>query len=270
LKYISTIVVTFPAVRSSVGIVEIALDVFAVDAGTYDFGPPLTSNNSYVIWEVDLRNFKCSNNGDMTSPALVTKIVDLRDGLFPNGLVHLAPGSPYLLVVVSGLGFIWRVNTTTGAYEKWLEDDLMKPQPGTAILAVINRIKLRGSTLYFTNSFRDGGLIARVPISLATGSAIGPYQVFVKNGPNDDFAFAQDGTIYTTTHLGNEVQRVTTAGEVEVVAGGPNSTLVEGSTGAAFGRRAGDKDILLHTWPIKPQWGICALFYEVLFTRTYS
>ena len=61
----------------------------------------------------------------------------------------------------------------------------------------------------------------------------------------DDFEVAPDGTIYVVGD--NTLWRVSTEGEVEVLAGGPNDVTLEGATSARLGRTVEDSNVLYIT-----------------------
>jgi hypothetical protein len=231
----ATLVHSFPHATSTLGIAEIQPDVFAVVVGNWSTTTFSTTNGSYSVWEVDLRPFELGENG-ITTKAAVSKIADIPEASFLNGLTLLAPLSPYLLIADSGLGVVWRVNYLTGEYKIVLDNALFKPVPGQVVLG-INGIHTRDSSLYFTNSFQK--LFGRVPIS-SVGTATGPYAVIAYNGLGDDFAFDIEGNAYITQDPSDSLEQVTPEGKVTVLAGNVNETVMEGDTAAAFGRTWGD------------------------------
>lgn len=60
----------------------------------------------------------------------------------------------------------------------------------------------------------------------------------------DDFTFDPFSNIFLATNPSNVLLRVAPTGNVTVVAGGINSTVLEGLTSAAFGRTVKDQHIL--------------------------
>lgn len=229
---------TFPFATGLAGIAEIEPDVFAVVAGNWSITTFDTTPGSWSVWNVDF------NHPDRKGLPAVSKMADLPKASFLNGMTLLAPGSPYLLVADSVLGVVWRLNHLTSQYEVILESPLMQPVPGPIALG-INGIHVFDSFVYFTNSFQ--GLFARVPVNIYgpdAGSATGDYEVVANNGASDDFAFDKEGNAYITQDPSDALQLVTKQGNVHVLAGNVNSTIVEGDTADAFGRTPWDENIL--------------------------
>ncbi len=112
----------------------------------------------------------------------------------------------------------------------------------------INGIKLRGSTLYFTNTAQ--ALYAKIEIH-PDGTALGAAQVIAHAPPNttyDDFALDRRGNAFLTTAQGNAIEEVGRTGEPQViVAGNVNSTEIAEPTAAQFGRTRADRDALYVT-----------------------
>jgi len=116
--------------------------------------------------------------------------------------------------------------------------------PGPIALG-INGIHVFDSFVCFTNSFQ--GLFARVPVNIYRpndDSAAGNYDFITNNGASDDFAFGKEGNAYITQDLNDVLQLVTKQGDVHVLGGNANSTIVEGDIADAFGRTPWDGNIL--------------------------
>lgn len=241
----ATLVHRFPNATGLAGIAEIQPDIFAVIVGNWSAKTFTTTNGSYSVWKVDLRSFICDDNGRIISEPAVSKITDIPEASFFNGMTLLAPFSPYLLIADSGLGVVWRLNYLTAEYIIALDNSLMKPVPNSLnIVLGINGVHTRDGYLYFTNSFQY--LFARVPIS-AQGTHTGAYEVVAHSGPSDDFTFDIEGNAYITQDPGDALEQVTPQGKVTVLAGNTNSTILEGDTAVAFGRTWRDFDTLYIT-----------------------
>lgn len=232
---------TFADAVGTLGIAEIQPDVFAVITGNWSTETFATTNGSYSLWKVDLTDFKCDESGLPKSKPGVTKIADIPEASFLNGLTLLEKSSPYVLASDSGLGVVWRINYVTGEYKIVLENALMKPVAGQLAVLGINGVHTRDGYLYFTNSFQF--VFVRVQIS-SEGIATGPYEVVADNGEGDDFAFDKAGNAYITQDPGGALEQVTPAGKVTVLAGSTNSTILEGDTSGAFGRTIFDSETL--------------------------
>ena len=238
----ATLVHTFPHATGTLGIAEIQPDVFAIVVGNWSTTTFSSTNGSYSIWKIDLRSFKVGETGITAKPSF-SKIADIPEASFLNGLTLLAPLSPYLLAADSSLGVVWRVDYVTGEYKIVLDNALFKPVPGQLVLG-INGIHTRDNSLYFTNSYQQ--LFGRVPIS-SQGTATGPFEVIANNGLGDDFTFDAEGNAYITQDPNDALEQVTPDGKVTVLAGSVNSTIVEGDTAAAFGRTWRDLETLYVT-----------------------
>ncbi|KAF4624003.1 hypothetical protein G7Y89_g14172 [Cudoniella acicularis] len=234
---------SFPGVQGMFGIVEFEPDVFAVIGGNFSLDTITTVPHSYSLWKVDMRPFKSDENGNIESPAAVTKIASIPEGLLLNGATILEPGSPYVLLADSGAGTVFRVNVHTGEYKVVLSDETMTTGPGLAI--GINGIHIFDSVLYYTNTNRK--LFAKVPINLSgpdAGTATGAYEIVANNGYGDDFTFDAEGNAYVATNLDFSIQKITLPGNFSTIAGGADSVALEGDSAAKFGRTAKDRNIL--------------------------
>jgi hypothetical protein len=237
----ASLIHSFPHAKSALGIAEIQPDIFAVITGNWSTETFSTTNGSYSLWKIDLTGFECDDFGRDIAIPDVTKIADIPEASFLNGLTLAALSSPYLLAADSGLGVVWSINHYTGEYRVVLENELLKPASGQITVLGINGLHTREGYLYFTNSFQY--IFARVPIS-PQGTATGPYEVVANIGLADDFAFDKDGNAYITQDPGDALEQVNPAGKVTVLAGNTNSTVLEGDTAAAFGRTKQDGNTL--------------------------
>ena len=237
----ASLIHSFPHAAGTLGIAEIQPDIFAVITGNWSTTTFSTTNGSYSLWKVDLTGVECDDFGREILKPGVTKIADIPEASFLNGLTLVAQSSPYLLAADSGLGVVWSINHYTGEYRVVLDNELLKPAPGQIAVLGINGLHTRDGYLYFTNSFQY--VFARVQIS-HQGTATGPYEVVADIGLGDDFAFDTDGNAYIAQDPGGALEQVTPAGKVTVLAGNTNSTILEGDTAAAFGRTKQDSNTL--------------------------
>ncbi|KAG9234647.1 hypothetical protein BJ875DRAFT_400677 [Amylocarpus encephaloides] len=244
---IASPVTSFPQSNSLFGIAEIEPDVFAVNVGNFSLTDFKADFGSFAVWKVDLRSYKCSEKGDVLSKATTSLITAIPEAPILNGLTSLRLGSPFVLSAGSDPGVVWRVNVHTGEYKVLLRDALLEPAAGSTLPLGVNGVHVHAPYLYFTNSFLQNGLLGRVPINLLTGDATGEFEVVVSDGGVDDFAIDGRGNVYMTKLDTFEVERVSPGGEVEVVVGGPDQTIVEGVTSCAFGRGRRDERTLYVT-----------------------
>lgn len=168
-----------------------------------------------------------------------------------NGLVTLNPTT--ILAADSLKGVVWAVDTPTGASRIVLSDPLMAPvtTPTTDPNHIIgiNGIKLRGSTLYFTNTAQ--ALFAQIAIH-PNGTALRAAETIAHSPPGttyDDFALDTRGDAFLTTAQGNTIEEVGKGGVERrgIIAGNVNSTEIAEPTAARFGRTVEDTNVLYVT-----------------------
>ncbi|KAL9074426.1 MAG: hypothetical protein Q9157_004386 [Trypethelium eluteriae] len=226
----------FPDGSCVLGIAEVQEDVFYTqtifgDGYTFNFQP-----NTSAFWEVDMRKYS------EKSLATVRKITDLPAVGLPNGMTLLSKDEGTVLIADSTRGLIWRVNVHTGTSEVVFDDPLLKPISGAEPSFGVNGVRIVDSLLYFTSY--NQALIASLPIS-HEGRPTGPATVISSDVPTaDDFAVDGHGNIWLTENVQNTLVRVSPNGQVQTIAGGPNSTDLIGPVSAAFGRGYDDRDTL--------------------------
>lgn len=165
-------------------------------------------------------------------------VASLPEIVLPDGVAALPYYPSVVLVTDAAKGIIWRVNTATGHQEKVIDDPLFKPTE--AVPLGVNGIHVLDDQLYFTNLATN--LVGRLKITI-TGDAAGPVQTVTTSALlADDFALADEGTVYVAGF--NTLWKVASDGGTIAVAGGPNSTTVQGITSARFGRTVLDHDVL--------------------------
>jgi len=223
-------IATFPAPLTSLsGVTEVTPDVFAVGTGVYKLGEG-TVPGTYEVHLLDL-------NESSPKPKLVTKINEC--GLL-NGMTTWDANN--VLCADSEYGSLYKVDVATGTYTKVLDDDLLKSPEGSPMQIGINGIKIKDGYLYYTNSMRQ--TFFRAPIG--DGAVVsGHIEPVVSGIVLDDFALAEDGTAYLTTHFGNSVVKIAPGSkEVAVVAGNIGTLEMPGTTACALGRGKDDKQTL--------------------------
>ena len=222
----------FPNVSGTLGIAEIAPDVFAVVAGNWSTTTFQAIPGSFYIWSVDL-----------TTSSPTAKIISpIPEAAALNGAATL-DGSPDLLLIAdSSLGAVWRLNVTSGDYSIAIQDPLFSNW-SSPIPIGINGIRTFRGSLYFLNSAQ--GSYGRVPIS-SNGSATGEVEVIgrvdVPQVVVDDFDMDWAGNAWIATHP-NVVTQVSPEGIQRNFTGG-NDIEMSQPTSARFGRGSMDKSVL--------------------------
>jgi hypothetical protein len=237
-----TLIHEFSGYLGLLGVVETDPDVFAVVSGNFSLEVPTSYPGTYSSWTVDMK-------GD-TNPANVkiSKIADIPQASFLNGISYLGKSQNALLHADSTLGVVFRQDIDSGKTVVAIEDPLMK-KCSPDVLEGINGMKIYDGHVYFSNS--DCGFLARLPIH-ANGTAMGPSSIIAySDKPKffiyDDFAVDVNGDIYAAAGNENIIQRVSRNGRKTHVAGSLNTTEVAEPTALAFGRTMEDTNVVYVT-----------------------
>ena len=182
-------------------------------------------------------------NGSVNPPPIVSKVTDIPEGSFLNGMALLRKSKGLLVIGDAGAGVVFTLNVGTAKYSKTIDDSTMKPA-GPLMLG-INGLKIRGKFLYYTNTGQE--IFSRILINNLDGSAVGPARVIANNMFGDDFSFDQKGNAYVAQNVKDTVAKITPHGVVTIVAGSLNSTLVAGATATNFGRTHADPSVVYVT-----------------------
>lgn len=193
----------------------------------------LTSDNqdsvrgTAAIWRVRF----CQGKKNPT----VTLTAKLPNVALPNGL-----NDHIVLVADSTIGNIVSVDTRIGLSKVIISDPLLQNTLDST--NGVNGLKIRCTTLYFTNSGQK--ILGKMRIDCSTGAALGPATVVTQQYPGppiltyDDFTLGPAGKFaFLATAGGNTIQRVNLAtGEKTTIAGNMNSTQFAQPTSAQFAR----------------------------------
>jgi len=216
----------FTQTNGTVNVVEMFPDFFtAIVADIADFPVP----GSYQAWTIDLTSF----DGGTRESVTTSKIADLSEGSFLNGMVALNPTT--VLIGDSDQGVVYSLNIETGERNIVLDDPLMKTNNSDVTLG-INGMRLSNTAtsdfLFFENT--GEGFMARVPIN-PDGTAAGVAEVVADTGTGDDFDLDRNGNAFVA--VPNELRMVNVdGGVVKVVAGAQDETILAGCTSVRFGR----------------------------------
>ncbi|KAH8591213.1 hypothetical protein B0O99DRAFT_744638 [Bisporella sp. PMI_857] len=233
----SETVVTVPNVNSLFGISEVSPDIFAFAAGNYSRSTSAVVK-SFSVWAVNLRTY----------PPVLSKITDLPNARFLNGLTSLPPPvhskkevNATILLSDTILGQIYHIDPTTGALEAVLQSNATGAARPASLQPGVNGLRYVPASrkLYYTNTI--AGIFGSIKISITPSAsalpavtADGEWQNIVSGPRGDDFAVASDGTAYLSGNPVNTVFKVTPDGVSSVFL---NSTVLgSGPTSGAFGR----------------------------------
>ncbi|MCU0569588.1 MAG: SMP-30/gluconolactonase/LRE family protein [Oculatellaceae cyanobacterium Prado106] len=157
----------------------------------------------------------------------IEPVMTIPGAQFLNGMTLLQPG--IFLATDSTAGLVWRIDVRDRTATTWLQDESLTPQTPESSFPGANGIKVFQGAAYISNS--DRRHIVRVPIQ-PDGTA-GQPEIFASNTVIDDFAFAEDGTLYIATHPTNTVVALCPNGTRQVIAEAEQG--VVGSTAIALG-----------------------------------
>ncbi|KAJ8060443.1 hypothetical protein OCU04_010769 [Sclerotinia nivalis] len=226
--------------KGCLGISETTKDVFYVITSAQVDDSFVKTSGVNSIWKIDMNTF-AQTNGIITSPATVTKLVDITSADFLNGMTTLDEEN--ILVGDIYNGWVYKICVTTGAYEILINDPRMKYPAGASANLGVNGIKISGSYLYWTNTAI--GTLNRIKIK-SDGRPVGSSEVVVSNVPKaDDFVFKSDGTIWVAQNQMDELSYIPVGKkQATLVAGSDISTTLAGVTSGHFGRTTADANIL--------------------------
>ena len=212
-------------------------DAFYVSSGV------IGEKGTWAIFKVEMANF----NPDGSSSATVTKQADVPDALFLNGSTVLNQSKGLILAADSFLGAVFCTDVSDNSGKPaslWLQDKALGKVTDNPMFPGLNGIKLYDHHLYMSNT--DARTFMRVRIS-ADDKPDGGVEPVADDIVIDDFAFDIDGSAYLMTHIQNSVVKLQKDGTRSRIAGGPEDTVVAGTTAAAFGRMEHDHDVLYVT-----------------------
>lgn len=230
----SKLLATFPAHNAALGITELSHDKFAVAVGN------VTASNTPIAetWAVYTLDFSrdCKDEDKAKDNASgedveIQKVTDLPNISMINGMTTLNPHT--LLLADSWAGNIVSLNTLTKQSSIFLSHTILRPDFDNKVLPLgVNGVRVHKDYVYFTNTVLNH--LGRVRIS-PTGPT-GPFEMIAQGtaiSQPDDFAVAQDGSVYLARPLGDTIQHVSLDGTVrEIVKGGLGS----GATSVVFGK----------------------------------
>lgn len=153
---------------------------------------------------------------------------------FLNGMARLAPG--VFLITDSLAGAIWKFDVASRQVTPWLQHAALESVAPQQMRPGANGIRVVKGEVLVSNSTQR--TLLAIPVG-ADGRP-GEPRVRVSDVPIDDFAVAEDGTIFATTHR-DQVVRIRPDGTKHVIAEHPE---VKGNTSAVFGFRPDDRDSL--------------------------
>lgn len=220
------------------GIVEMQDDVFYISCGT------IGEKGSWAVYKVDMSLFVADAAGNIQTPAKISKHVDVPDALFLNGSALLNGESGTILLADSIIGAIFSVDVHAATSKLWLQHEALCKVTDNPMMPGVNGIKFYNGYLYFSNT--DARKFLRGSVT-STGEATGIIEVIEENLNVDDFCFDSEGSAYLTTHVFQSLVKLRSNGLRTRLAGGPEDTIVAGTTAAAFGRTPQDRTVLYVT-----------------------
>ncbi|KAF4865704.1 hypothetical protein CGCSCA1_v013884 [Colletotrichum siamense] len=214
--------VTVSGVLGTIGITEIAPDLFVFGAANLTISPLDVAPGSSKLFSLDLSK----------KDPEVKLITPMPDAVLINGMTPWS--ATEVLVADTVLGTIYKVNTVTGAYET----SLSGPD-----FAGANGVSVQDGNLYYTSSSNQTLSCVLVNSDLIPG----PMKVIYSGTPVDDFVLQPEGTAYVATLGHNQVIQVDPSGSTTTVAGAIDKLDVAGATALRFGSKGMDSRTLYVT-----------------------
>jgi len=198
-----------------------------------------------AVWEINMNTFSATTAGVIQRNATIKKLTDIPSADFLNGMTTTLDNT-HILVGDAYNGWVYKVNTLTGAYNIAINDPLMKFPVDSENHLGVNGLKIFDSFLYFTNT--AVGSLNRIEIT-ADGEPVGKsYVVSANVALADDFVLRGDGTAFIAQNEKNELSVLPPwSSEATVIAGSTTSTVLAGCTAGKFGRLASDANRLYIT-----------------------
>lgn len=243
-----TVVATWDASEyaGALGIAEGAEDVFYVILAAFTDADFVKTSGVNSVFKVNMTTFALAGDGvSVETNATVTKVTDIPEADFLNGMATLDASHIYVGDVYSGV--VYLVDVAAGTYVAAVDDPLMKftyaADPTTNLGA--NGLKVRGGHLYWTNT--AAGLVARIRVG-ADGLPEGSSSVVATNAAKaDDFTFRDgDGALFVAQNQQDTLSAAypgpldNLSVAARPIAGSNASTVLAGVTSPKFGRTAGD------------------------------
>lgn len=226
--------------QGAMGIAEVATDVFYVNLAAFtDPDTFVKTGGVNSVFRVDMTTFALAADGSVAANATVTKVTDIPEADYLNGLTKLSDTK--ILTVDVYYGIVYAVDVATGAYYVAVDDPLMKygivDDPTVDLGA--NGLKIACGHLYWTNT--AASIVAKIPIDAATGTPTGASSVVAAVTWPDDFVIRDDETIFVSSNLQDTLSVVFPGtSEAVPIAGSNISTILAGNTAGKFGRTSSD------------------------------
>lgn len=203
--------------------------------------------NSSVLYSLTYHHSSCSSSTTSSpSPYTFTQkpALAIPQMTLINGLASLSPTA--ILATDSYQGAIYKIDTSTGEASIVLQDS--KTMATNSSSAGVNGVKVLwprsdGETtpsqvyVYYTNT--NQALVARVPVNVETGTALGVVEILTQGnellGQPDDFALLDDGSVIVATGAANTLVHVGLDGAVMTLAGSQGSLELASSTACQLG-----------------------------------
>lgn len=214
------LIARFPGVTAISGISAIGADKYAVVGGI---------RGSYHYTNETVFTLELSHDG--THP-VIKATTQIPEASLLNGMAPLPSQPGVVLIADSRVGCLFRVDTTTGDAKIAFTHEALAAPTNASMPIGINGLKVAGRYAFFTNSARN--TFARIPLA-EDGEVVGDVEIIARLDPPktgddwDDFAIDASGTAYLAQPE-NALARVSSDGKQVTVAGGGNSTALDGPT----------------------------------------
>lgn len=233
---VPVVVATLPQGSNPAGITEVASDVFYINNALGDAATFTTFPNTTSIWKLDMNPYS------KTGHTALSKVLDIPDAEFLNGMVTVSQQGGVIFSSDSTAGVIYEIDVYKPSYRVILDHPDFKPNSSAPVPVGVNGLRIANSKLYFCNT--NYGYLGTIPLSSTGVPQLPPQLITLNVFAADDFDIDQQGNIWQTENIRNTLVRVTPTGQVDVIAGGENSTELLGPVSARFGRSSWDRNTL--------------------------
>ncbi|KAJ4408403.1 hypothetical protein N0V82_009723 [Gnomoniopsis sp. IMI 355080] len=218
-----TLLANVPDITALVGITQTGSSPDEFYVAGLNFTTAGIQPNSSTLWKLTFP----LDGGFVFEPAFGVPGMTLINGL-------TTWNKTTILATDSYEGTIWEINLNTKSSSRALADPTMARIDDNGV----NGVKVLRSSkevyVYYTST--DQSLLARIPVDPLMARALGPADIIAFDiGAVDDFALLPDGSAVIATGSNNTIVHVSLSGNVETVAGSPESQEVASGTACQFG-----------------------------------
>ncbi|KAL2069483.1 hypothetical protein VTL71DRAFT_14162 [Oculimacula yallundae] len=252
---------SFEAEKAVFGITETTPSLFyLITSSNFSISPASLGAGSYSIYSLNLTSYKFSTN----TGALISQIISIPESPFLNGLTTLSASRGLLLASGSIDGKVWVIDVKNKTSRILAQGTAFESPPGSRFAGVNGiRVLERGDgygkekeedikEVHFSN--QGTATFSCFNVSISTLTATSP-EVLHTGFVIDDFALGFSGSgrqrkeVAYAASRENELLKVPLrgGGEIQVLYGDLNETVLPGPTSVVLGREGEDGSVFVGT-----------------------